>query len=393
MSATKPSRKFIPCYVCNRLYTLHSLKFHEPNCLIRWRAENEKKPIKERLRTPQKTGYDDGYSNSSDEEDKTESYKKIHRPGTRTLSSPTPNIIHPVISPPSNIAKSESTSMTKNAHQSSINSQSPIKISRESTDHHAIKADRHYTRSKTPSSCCGLPISESIRTLSSKLTSGRRVNSDHHQRPTATIWPASSGRQVMSDEEIALARRVGRLPIRVYKPATRPPQRQRGQNDMSRTVPDKGGQQDVNIYGTCGLCGEQVDKRKIKVHESNCRKIGGLGSSKAATRRPPTVVCYICGRQFGTKSISLHEPHCLKKWHLENDRLPKNLRRKEPKKPEIILRSDGSFDTAAMSEAAWQMHLEQLIPCSNCGRTFLPDRLEIHLRGCHAENRRIHVRR
>ncbi|GFU34162.1 zinc finger protein 474 [Trichonephila clavipes] len=112
----------------------------------------------------------------------------------------------------------------------------------------------------------------------------------------------------------------------------------------------------------------------------------GLRSSRA-TRRPPTIVCYICGRQFGTKSISLHEPHCLKKWHLENDKLPKNLRRQEPKKPEVILRGDGSFDTAAMSEAAWQIHLEQLVPCENCGRTFLPDRLEVHQRGCRGDNR------
>ncbi|CAM4574069.1 unnamed protein product, partial [Caretta caretta] len=54
-----------------------------------------------------------------------------------------------------------------------------------------------------------------------------------------------------------------------------------------------------------------------------------------AIRRPPTVVCYICGREFGTKSIGIHEPQCLKKWHNENDMLPKHLRRPEPKKPEV----------------------------------------------------------
>lgn len=49
-------------------------------------------------------------------------------------------------------------------------------------------------------------------------------------------------------------------------------------------------------------------------------------------RRPRTVVCYICGREYGTKSISIHEPQCLKKWHNENNLLPKELRRQEPKK-------------------------------------------------------------
>lgn len=52
-------------------------------------------------------------------------------------------------------------------------------------------------------------------------------------------------------------------------------------------------------------------------------------------RRPPTVVCYICGREYGTKSISIHEPQCLKKWHNENNLLPKELKRPEPKKPEV----------------------------------------------------------
>lgn len=52
-------------------------------------------------------------------------------------------------------------------------------------------------------------------------------------------------------------------------------------------------------------------------------------------RRPATVICYICGREYGTKSISIHEPQCLKKWHQENDNLPKHLRRPEPKKPEV----------------------------------------------------------
>ena len=52
-------------------------------------------------------------------------------------------------------------------------------------------------------------------------------------------------------------------------------------------------------------------------------------------RRPPTVVCYICGREYGTKSIAIHEPQCLKKWHNENNSLPKELRRPEPKKPEV----------------------------------------------------------
>ncbi|XP_068103160.1 zinc finger protein 475 isoform X2 [Hyperolius riggenbachi] len=101
------------------------------------------------------------------------------------------------------------------------------------------------------------------------------------------------------------------------------------------------------------------------------------------TKPPPTVICYICGREFGSKSISIHEPQCLKKWHLENDKLPKNMQRPEPKKPEVRpIGAKGSYDIVAINEAAWQSAQSQLVACDICGRTFLSDRLLIHQRSC-----------
>ncbi|XP_061480789.1 zinc finger protein 475 isoform X1 [Rhineura floridana] len=103
----------------------------------------------------------------------------------------------------------------------------------------------------------------------------------------------------------------------------------------------------------------------------------------AVIRRPPTVICYICGREYGTQSISIHEPQCLKKWHIENDQLPKYLRRPEPKKPEIkSIGGKGYYDLDALNECAWQSAQSQLVPCNICGRTFLPDRLIVHQRSC-----------
>ena len=64
-------------------------------------------------------------------------------------------------------------------------------------------------------------------------------------------------------------------------------------------------------------------------------------------RRPPTIICYICGREYGTKSIAIHEPQCLKKWHNENNLLPKELRRPEPKKPEVRTISGKFLDEKA----------------------------------------------
>ncbi|XP_010625561.1 zinc finger protein 474 isoform X4 [Fukomys damarensis] len=100
-------------------------------------------------------------------------------------------------------------------------------------------------------------------------------------------------------------------------------------------------------------------------------------------RRPPTVVCYICGSEYGTKSIGIHEPQCLKKWHNENNLLPKELRRPEPKKTEVrTITAKGFYDLDALNEAAWTTAQRQLVPCNACGRTFLPDRLIVHQRSC-----------
>jgi hypothetical protein len=41
------------------------------------------------------------------------------------------------------------------------------------------------------------------------------------------------------------------------------------------------------------------------------------------------------------------------------------------------------FDLETYNNDAFQQYNEvALMPCLNCGRTFLPDRLEIHLRSC-----------
>lgn len=105
--------------------------------------------------------------------------------------------------------------------------------------------------------------------------------------------------------------------------------------------------------------------------------------------RPTAIICYICGREFGTKSISIHEPQCLKKWHNENNQLPKNLRRPPPVKPQILpdipisgSKSKGQYNIEQMNEAAWQAAQANLVPCENCNRTFLPDRLMVHQRSC-----------
>ncbi|KAK7864300.1 hypothetical protein R5R35_009556 [Gryllus longicercus] len=117
-------------------------------------------------------------------------------------------------------------------------------------------------------------------------------------------------------------------------------------------------------------------------------------AAAAATGRPPQrgaqrrfVPCHLCGRSFGTASIIIHERQCLEKWKRENAALPPELRRPEPEKPDIVYKENGAIDYEGTMEAIWQTHLEQLVPCSLCGRTFYPDRLAVHARACKGPKR------
>nr|XP_009931248.1 PREDICTED: zinc finger protein 474-like [Opisthocomus hoazin] len=173
----------------------------------------------------------------------------------------------------------------------------------------------------------------------------------------------------------------------------------------------------------CGNCGRTFLPDRLIVHQKCCRggssgvelssssprksgkgPVSGSGSASddlsktcqgksgaaSATlgkvqviRQPPAVTCYLCGRKYGRKSINIHEPQCLKKWHGENDMLPKHLRRPEPKKPEVSpIKAKGFCDLDSLNEAAWISAQNQLVPCDICGRTFLPDRLIVHQKSC-----------
>lgn len=106
-------------------------------------------------------------------------------------------------------------------------------------------------------------------------------------------------------------------------------------------------------------------------------------------RRPIEIICYLCGRKFGSRSIGIHEPQCLGKWRSENAKLPPQMRRKTPTKPEILKTFDPSASRRqledamdAMGKAAYESFQQQLCPCPVCGRRFAPDRLIVHQRSC-----------
>ncbi|KAI8822025.1 uncharacterized protein EV422DRAFT_413905 [Fimicolochytrium jonesii] len=110
-------------------------------------------------------------------------------------------------------------------------------------------------------------------------------------------------------------------------------------------------------------------------------------SAKAEGRNPFTRMCYICGREFGSKSIQIHEKNCIEKWDKQNAALPRDQRRTRPKPPQLVGNDGtpvgGKMTAGEYNEAAFQTFMnEGREECPNCGRGFLRDRLEIHLRSC-----------
>ena len=60
-----------------------------------------------------------------------------------------------------------------------------------------------------------------------------------------------------------------------------------------------------------------------------------------------------------------------------------------PTKPDYGILASGDYNEQIvdrMNQMAFQAAQDQLIPCENCGRTFLPDRLSIHQKSCTADN-------
>ena len=110
-------------------------------------------------------------------------------------------------------------------------------------------------------------------------------------------------------------------------------------------------------------------------------------------QRPRGLICPLCGREYGTASLQIHMKTCRQKFELQQRDLPKNLRKSADKiiaayeqnqaMMNMQVGGSGSFNFDALNDQAFDAYnKEALVPCSNCGRTFLPDRLIVHQRSC-----------
>jgi len=74
----------------------------------------------------------------------------------------------------------------------------------------------------------------------------------------------------------------------------------------------------------------------------------------------------------------------MKKWEAEQASKPVHERKRIPLPPESfpnVLAGDKNIE--AYNEEASQSYKKNVLEsCPNCGRTFLPDRLAVHLRSC-----------
>jgi zinc-finger of a C2HC-type len=151
------------------------------------------------------------------------------------------------------------------------------------------------------------------------------------------------------------------------------------------------------IYINCSLkkchgCGRRFKEDSLTVHLKSCVKAANSTpqqSSNKVISRPRMLMCPLCGREFGSLSLEIHMKTCKKKYELEQAKYPKNQRKSADSiiekfmKNQEALKSGGNYNIESANNDAYQIwSSDALVPCENCGRTFLPDRLVVHKRSC-----------
>lgn len=98
-------------------------------------------------------------------------------------------------------------------------------------------------------------------------------------------------------------------------------------------------------------------------------------------------MCYICGREYGTMSLEIHLKTCRKKWEIEQEKKPPGYRRPCPEPPKDFDQAmsgakSGEVYFQTYNDAAFENYNLALEPCPQCGRTFNPESLPKHMKGC-----------
>jgi hypothetical protein len=86
-----------------------------------------------------------------------------------------------------------------------------------------------------------------------------------------------------------------------------------------------------------------------------------------------------------THSIDIHLPQCERLWMQRQAKLPKSKRKPVPQL--LLLNRNKRMTLEERNEMAMGVYQDTaLAACNYCCRTFLPDRLVVHLRSCAPRN-------
>ena len=200
--------------------------------------------------------------------------------------------------------------------------------------------------------------------------------------------------------------------------------RYEGQKKVRLAIPEEYNLLFKTIKGGLCLEGEDVENfnnlistKSVRNHteqlEYNYNSSGGLSVSqniprksprkspvkkssppkRAPGQRPRGLICPLCGREYGTASLQIHMKTCRQKFILQQQDLPKNMRKNPDKiiaayeQNQAMMNSmasgSGYYNFDSLNDQAFDAYnKEALVPCSNCGRTLLPDRLIVQQRSC-----------
>ena len=135
---------------------------------------------------------------------------------------------------------------------------------------------------------------------------------------------------------------------------------------------------------------QKEEKKKLNALQKsiNKPKINPNLPRRMPGERPRMLICALCGKEYGSLSLPIHQRKCKEDFNLMQSILPKNERRNADEviknfQQKTTISGKGQYDIDNLNEEAFKSYNElALVPCKNCGRTFLPDRLVVHLRSC-----------
>lgn len=52
----------------------------------------------------------------------------------------------------------------------------------------------------------------------------------------------------------------------------------------------------------------------------------------------------------------------------------------------MFVSEKNEIDIQATNDDSWKLHLNQLVPCRKCSRTFFPERISVHEPTCKGKN-------